>query len=203
MPTLGFTGLARPRTSLLFTFADELAQVIWNALANPVDAAFGMFPGTTWCPGAGSNHRHCDFQSHALPTELPGHFPAGPGSGRFIVRQGARVHHASPADSRSLIRVFVVVLGGRNSIGIRQPAIQVDIPAALGAERSRGLGSRLATDRAGLCRPLRLSLAGFDLIWRLSWHSTSRSESGSPRRRAARPIRTAADPRHWCKNRPF
>jgi site-specific DNA recombinase len=28
-----------------------------------------------WCPGAGSNHRHCDFQSHALPTELPGHCP--------------------------------------------------------------------------------------------------------------------------------
>src|SRR6266511_4574462 len=27
----------------------------------------------SWCPGAGSNHRHCDFQSHALPTELPGH----------------------------------------------------------------------------------------------------------------------------------
>jgi hypothetical protein len=24
------------------------------------------------CPGAESNHRHCDFQSHALPTELPG-----------------------------------------------------------------------------------------------------------------------------------
>jgi site-specific DNA recombinase len=34
-----------------------------------------------WCPGAGSNHRHCDFQSHALPTELPGHCPArGPGA---------------------------------------------------------------------------------------------------------------------------
>jgi hypothetical protein len=27
---------------------------------------------STWCPGAESNHRHCDFQSHALPTELPG-----------------------------------------------------------------------------------------------------------------------------------
>src|SRR6185437_9561091 len=25
-----------------------------------------------WCPGAGSNHRHADFQSAALPTELPG-----------------------------------------------------------------------------------------------------------------------------------
>src|SRR6201995_5940890 len=28
--------------------------------------------GEAWCPGAESNHRHCDFQSHALPTELPG-----------------------------------------------------------------------------------------------------------------------------------
>src|SRR5690554_876283 len=26
-----------------------------------------------WCPGAESNHRHEDFQSSALPTELPGH----------------------------------------------------------------------------------------------------------------------------------
>ena len=25
-----------------------------------------------WCPGTESNRRHCDFQSHALPTELPG-----------------------------------------------------------------------------------------------------------------------------------
>ena len=25
-----------------------------------------------WCPGAESNHRHHDFQSCALPTELPG-----------------------------------------------------------------------------------------------------------------------------------
>ena len=29
-----------------------------------------------WCPGAGSNHRHADFQSAALPTELPGHMAA-------------------------------------------------------------------------------------------------------------------------------
>jgi hypothetical protein len=25
-----------------------------------------------WCPEPGSNQRHCDFQSHALPTELSG-----------------------------------------------------------------------------------------------------------------------------------
>src|SRR2546425_13040810 len=30
-----------------------------------------------WCPGAESNHRHGDFQSPALPTELPGLAGAG------------------------------------------------------------------------------------------------------------------------------
>lgn len=29
--------------------------------------------GSEWCPGADSNHRHHNFQSCALPTELPGH----------------------------------------------------------------------------------------------------------------------------------
>jgi hypothetical protein len=33
---------------------------------------FGKFK--RWCPGAESNHRHEDFQSTALPTELPGRY---------------------------------------------------------------------------------------------------------------------------------
>jgi acetyl esterase/lipase len=32
-----------------------------------------QFKGGKWCLGAGSNHRHHDFQSCALPTELPRH----------------------------------------------------------------------------------------------------------------------------------
>jgi len=38
--------------------------------------------------------------------------------------------------------VLVLVAGDR--VGIRQPAVQVDIPAALGAERLGGLGGRFA-----------------------------------------------------------
>jgi hypothetical protein len=45
-----------------------------------------------WCPEAGSNHRHCDFQSHALPTELSGHLltylTAGFGGSSLAKRAG-------------------------------------------------------------------------------------------------------------------
>jgi hypothetical protein len=33
--------------------------------------------GRRWCPGAELNHRHTDFQSVALPTELPGRLARG------------------------------------------------------------------------------------------------------------------------------
>src|SRR5690606_29067822 len=40
--------------------------------ARPATRLDGSSSGK-WCPGAESNHRHADFQSAALPTELPGH----------------------------------------------------------------------------------------------------------------------------------
>ena len=44
-----------------------------------------LFFEKRWCPGADSNHRHADFQSAALPTELPGH---GQPLGRALGRKG-------------------------------------------------------------------------------------------------------------------
>jgi hypothetical protein len=47
------------------------------------DAAEGSYimqnrrPKHRWCPGAELNHRHTDFQSVALPTELPGRLVSG------------------------------------------------------------------------------------------------------------------------------
>ena len=55
-----------------------------------------------WCPGAESNHRHEDFQSTALPTELPGQTGGLQRKGRVLnpraVRASSRygqVRHAA------------------------------------------------------------------------------------------------------------
>ncbi len=42
---------------------------------------------TRWWPGTESNRRHGDFQSPALPTELPGHIRAGNDNGLGAVGQ--------------------------------------------------------------------------------------------------------------------
>ena len=43
--------------------------------------------GSRWWPRAGSNRRHLDFQSSALPTELPGHRGSGRVPDRLPVGQ--------------------------------------------------------------------------------------------------------------------
>ena len=112
-----------------------------------------------------------------------------------LIQRSAPPHCGKRAKWRS-IGVFIVVLGGGNGVGIRQPAVEVDVAAAFGTKRPRGLGGRLAADRA------RLRLAGAGLVSRLSWHSTIRSGSENLRRRATPSSHTAAGRRHCCRNRP-
>jgi hypothetical protein len=92
-----------------------------------------------WCPGAGSNHRHCDFQSHALPTELPGR-RAGPRAceRRVIVRQGGPVHPATPAASPGAASLHGPLADGPSDgksrafrLGQVQPASAPHIPSVI------------------------------------------------------------------------
>ena len=59
---------------------------------------YNFTKGLEWCPEADLNHRHADFQSAALPTELSGHLVRAPegqdqqlaGKGVFQHRKRAR-----------------------------------------------------------------------------------------------------------------
>src|SRR5687768_12321350 len=48
----------------------QLVSMRQNSAGIQKDRRIGGGSGGQWCPGAGSNHRHHDFQSCALPTEL-------------------------------------------------------------------------------------------------------------------------------------
>ena len=60
-----------------------------------------------WCPGAESNHRHEDFQSTALPTELPGQKRGVQREGRVL---NPRTLHAS-SNARPGVRLVSVCSG--------------------------------------------------------------------------------------------
>jgi hypothetical protein len=113
------------------------------------------------------NHRHRDFQSRALPTELPGRRPRNEGSrgaGRYRGWVGpcpaTDWAPARPCLRRPSVRLviartglahlIIVLLRRRNRVPAAQPAMQVDIGAAPRAERAKLLDVRLAADRAGL-----------------------------------------------------
>ncbi len=70
--------------------ADEVARVGYRVDGSqsklPISLIQLCFSRNEWCPGAESNHRHRDFQSRALPTELPGR--GRPGGARL---RGPRV----------------------------------------------------------------------------------------------------------------
>jgi hypothetical protein len=112
-----------------------------------------------WCPGAESNHRHCDFQSHALPTELPGHRgrPSDSVGGGCLTHARTRIKRQSNDRSRFLSRRFrrrrqVLVQfrrRSRNPIYPGQPTAKVDLLAPRRAEWPTSLRRRASTDRTG------------------------------------------------------
>jgi len=101
-----------------------------------------------------------------------------------------------------LIGVFVGLGSAGDDVGAGQPAVQIDVAAAVGTERFCRLGRGPAADRASLCGRLARAGGRAGLFWCLSWHSTSRTAPENPRRRAARSTRRAGDLRYWCRSRP-
>jgi hypothetical protein len=95
-----------------------------------------------WCPGAESNHRHCDFQSHALPTELP-----GPKTGR--VRAACLAHPQPPINP--LPHAACGDIGGSSSSSKGGPGIRYCSPSqrpkSTSAQRGEQNG-RFAADDA-------------------------------------------------------
>src|SRR5471030_737937 len=90
-----------------------------------------------WCPGAESNHRHCDFQSHALPAELPGHI--------FRLTAGC------------IKRVSDPVQTPRPGAILRLPAPLPSAPGSFPSASGRGRCRRSAWNRTGGIAPCRAS----------------------------------------------
>src|SRR3954452_16190709 len=82
-------------------------------------------------------------------------------------------------DRTGLFLSVCLVIPAGNDIGAFQPAVQIDVAAARGAERAGGLGLRLAADRAGFEGACGL----FHLVVHrvLSLHAVRESKSLSPR----------------------
>lgn len=64
---------SKPRTNEAHSITQELHA---SLLGQNGPGAIEL-KGKEWCPGADLNHRHHNFQSCALPTELPGHLTLG------------------------------------------------------------------------------------------------------------------------------
>src|ERR1700748_2167017 len=92
------------------------------------------FPRTesTWGLGAYSNHRHADFQSAALPTELPRRRPPSRGAAS-IEEPLSEVQQARSVVFR-LCAGGVRIVRTRDRVVTAQPAVQVEVRAAFGTE---------------------------------------------------------------------
>jgi len=57
MEPLRFGGIARTEAPLFLSLTKDWTQIVGDPLAKPIDASFGMFPGTSHCKG--HVYHHC------------------------------------------------------------------------------------------------------------------------------------------------
>ena len=100
------------------------------------------------CLGAESNHRHCDFQSHALPTELPR---------RLAIRRGLEPLTSSVTGWRTNQLYYrAEYLGGNNRARTCDPLLVRQVLSQLSyAPIARPLASdrtHIALDHNSKCR---------------------------------------------------
>ena len=121
--------------------------------------------GFVWCPETELNHRHADFQSAALPTELSGHRVGSPAMRVRVAAFLDECARACPEASRekscragrSRAERALRRIGGFDPsppaspgmrVGAGQPAAEIDIGAAARTERG-GIADRSACRRSG------------------------------------------------------
>ena len=125
-----------------------------------------------WCPGAELNHRHLHFQCSALPTELPGNLGLLTGAAsykdwisRCPEQAGRRTPTHRPGSLVSSHRSSSSILGYRYNIDAGEPAMKIDIGAALRAERARRTLVGLPQIGQTLWAALRILASTMNGIW--------------------------------------
>ncbi len=141
-----------------------------------------------WCPEADSNHRHADFQSAALPTELSGHRLNcdpwdRPATGSApMAKQSALGKRLS-----GLSFFFVQCRRSGDRISVVKPAGKVTVFAPGGAERAVLFAAGFAADRTFSGKG-----HGATACAKAAWGA----RAGSSDQRIIRPVRRASSSCH-------
>src|SRR4029078_6268449 len=121
-PRLLLSGLTLSTTRTLHC-TGQLKRCCKRKVERPVKRLRLRWFEKPWCPGAESNHRHHDFQSCALPTELPGRQnpPETGGQGRAPRYRGpirgCPPHASSPSAARNRFLMATPSRSGRTRGG--------------------------------------------------------------------------------------
>ena len=72
MQDMGVPNVQNPILGEIYVARNECQMKVWHPEEEPAEVESNRRRIFEWCPGTELNRRHEDFQSSALPTELPG-----------------------------------------------------------------------------------------------------------------------------------